>query len=76
MGNQDGGWKWGRTLIVAATAGGEEEQKDKPEKEARSRQAGRHGRERMWMDRVAGLVEKGKERQYEREKARVSVFGG
>lgn len=35
---------------------GEEEQKDKPEKEARGRQAGRHGRERMWMDRVAGLA--------------------
>jgi hypothetical protein len=30
----------------------------------------------MWMDRVAGLVEKRKERQYEREKARVSVFWG
>jgi hypothetical protein len=40
------------------------------------KQAGKDGRERMWMDRVARLVEKGKERQYEREKARVSGFGG
>jgi len=63
----------GRTLIVAAAAGGEEEQKDEPEQEARSRQAGTGGSGCGW---IGWPVEKRKERQYEREKARVSVFWG
>lgn len=47
----------GRTLIVAAAAGVRKNRRtSQRKKQEAGRQAGRHGRERMWMDRVAGLA--------------------